>query len=242
MKKLDVIFEDEYIIVINKEAGMLSIPDRYSTDLPNLQSLIQKELSGIYTVHRIDKNTSGAVIFCKSEESHLAFSKLWEEKEITKKYLAISEGNVSFQEKLINQPIREHGTKKGQYTVGKGGRPSQTKIRIIEKFKTYSVVEANLLTGRTHQIRVHLKHIGLPIIADDTYGSSDQFFLSSIKKRKFNLKKYEEEQPIMRRQALHAHSLHFIHPFTSKEKTIEAPLPKDMRATLNQLRKWNRLD
>lgn len=240
-KEIDIIYEDDYIVAVNKEAGMLTIPDRYSNDQPNLKTSLERKYNEIFIVHRLDKFTSGTIVFCKTADAHQAFSTLWMEREIQKIYVAICEGNPIFTEKMINEPIREHGTKKGQFTVGKVGKPSRTQIKIREKFKTYSLVEADLLTGRTHQIRVHLKHIGLPIVADAMYGQSPQFFLSSIKRKKFNLKKDHDEIPIMSRQALHAEQLNFEHPFTNEKITLSSGIPKDMRATLNQMRKWNKL-
>ena len=121
----------------------------------------------------------------------------------------------------------------------KRGKASMTSYKTLEVFKHYALLEANIHTGRTHQIRVHMKHLGHPLAVDALYSNKSQLFLSEIKRKKFKLKKNAEERPILYRIPLHAYQLSFKHPISKQPIAFESPLPKDMRAVLNQLRKWN---
>ena len=146
-------------------------------------------------------------------------------------------------EELVNaitleENMMEHPIKKGQMIIHAKGKESKTTYEVIKYFKQYAWVSFQIYTGRTHQIRVHAKHIGHPIVSDDLYGDGEKLKLSSIKKKNFKLAKVEEEErPLMGRQALHATSVQF--EYKGKELLLEAPLPKDLTATLKQLEKWN---
>jgi 23S rRNA pseudouridine1911/1915/1917 synthase len=236
---LEVLFEDEDMIVLNKPAGVLSIPDRFGKD-PSIKSLLQEKLGSIFTVHRLDQQTSGLIIFAKNAESHKQLSELFEGRSIIKKYLGLVNGRPP-QDGVIEENMMEHPIRKGYMMVHAKGKESKTTYEVVKYYKQYAWVSFQIHTGRTHQIRVHAKHIGHPIVSDDLYGDGAQLKLSNIKKKHFKLAKVEEEErPLMGRQALHAASVQF--EYKGKELLLEAPLPKDLTATLKQLDKWNAIN
>ena len=233
---LDILFEDQDMIVINKPAGVLSIPDRFGKEL-SIKSLLQDKYGTIFTVHRLDQATSGLIIFAKNAEAHKALSVLFEGRTIEKKYLGLVLGRPE-PNGSIDGSIMEHPVKKGQMHIHVKGKAALTTYEVLTYYKHYALVSFQIHTGRTHQIRVHAKHIGHPIIADELYGDGVKLLLSSIKKKNFKLSKSEEaEKPLLARHALHAHTLKLI--FKEKEFVFEAPLPKDLAATIKQLDKWN---
>jgi len=233
---LDILFEDQDMIVINKPAGVLSIPDRFGKEL-SIKSLLQDKYGTIFTVHRLDHATSGLIIFAKNAEAHKALSVLFEGRTIEKKYLGLVLGRPE-PNGSIDGSIMEHPVKKGQMHIHVKGKAALTTYEVVTFYKHYALVSFQIHTGRTHQIRVHAKHIGHPIIADELYGDGVKLLLSSIKKKNFKLSKSEEaEKPLLARHALHAHTLKLI--FKEKEFAFEAPLPKDLAATIKQLDKWN---
>ena len=236
MKLFDlIIFENEDLIALNKPSGLLSIPDREGKDI-SLKRILQEQYSQIYTVHRLDKDTSGLIVFAKNEAAHKFLSHQFEQRQTHKIYLGLVLGILESKNGSIDAPIAEHPVKRGMMVVHRNGKESLTDFEEIENFKSYTWVQFSIHTGRTHQIRVHAKYIGHPIACDDIYGDGKPVLLSVLK-QKFKLSKNElEERPLLNRLALHASSL----TFTSPDKTIitlEAPLPKDLKATLQQLRK-----
>ena len=236
MNKPDIIFEDEHFVAINKPAGMLSIPDREGKD-QSLKSILREKYGTIFTVHRLDRDTSGVIVFAKDEVTHQYLSKIFEERSVEKIYQGIVQGALAEPKGSIELPIMEHPTKPGVMVVNKRGKASLTDYEVLEELGLYSLVQFRLHTGRTHQIRVHMQALGHPIACDDTYGDGRPVFISSFK-RNYKLSKDEEhERPILNRLALHSHLLHFQDQ-QGEFHTLEAPLPKDMRALLQQLRKW----
>ncbi len=230
-----ILQEDENLVVINKPAGLLTIPGRDPKEI-SLKQLLKQHYGNIFTVHRLDKETSGLVVFAKNEESHKALSQLFEARETIKIYKGLVMGSPSQKNGVINEPIAEHPVKKGLMTVYKKGKESITEYEVEEGFRLFTWMHFRILTGRTHQIRVHMKHLGHPIVCDELYGDGKPVFISSIKKKNYNLSKEEEaERPILSRLALHATRLEF--QLGEKVYQLEAPLPKDLRALLQQLRK-----
>ncbi len=235
VKQVETLFENDAFIALNKPAGMLSIPDREQSQ-PSLKDLLQQQYSAIYTVHRLDRDTSGLIIFAKTPEAHKHLSALFENRQTTKKYLGVVQGCFPEISGLLDSPIREHSQQPGKMIQHPKGKPSITEFRVLEKFPRFALVEFTLITGRTHQIRVHASGAGHPIACDPVYGSEVPVYLSALKHH-FNLGKYsDQERPLLNRLALHSHEL----GFTDRDGTrhqLSALLPRDMSAFLNQLRK-----
>ncbi len=233
-EKYKIIYEDEDIVVVNKAAPLLTIPDRYDQTIPNLIDLLSVGRESVLINHRLDKETSGVILFTKNEKAHKHVSKQFEERSVKKHYLTLLQGTPAEEVGLIDlalAPVKGIGM-----TVDVDGKPSRTKYRILESFPVYSYVEVSILTGRTHQIRVHMKSIGCPVMCDAKYGDGVPFLLSSIK-RKINKRQDEEEKPLLHRLALHSSLLGLTHPTTGEQLEFTAEMPKDMRAVLYQLRK-----
>lgn len=231
-----ILLEDDTVIVINKPAGLLVLPDRFDKTLINLYELLKETFGTIFVVHRIDRETSGVVLFAKTAEAHVFLNTAFERRQVEKIYRAIVVGSPNADRGCIDLSIaeNEHGVRKMRIDT-KNGKEAITDYKVIEKFNGYALVEAKPHTGRTHQIRVHLSAIGLPILADRLYSNSGWFFLSSIKR---NYKSNEDEKPLLARTALHAFSLSFIHPTTGEKMSSEAPMPKDMETVLKVLKKY----
>lgn len=237
--KHDILFEDEDIVVLNKPSGLLSIPDRYNATIPCLYHEVAAAYPKLFVIHRLDKDTSGLICFAKNEESHKYMSQLFEGRKVEKYYLAIVNGVPLKTKGSIIAPIAEHPNHKGRMSVQKKGRFAHTDYEVIQTWNGYSLIQLQIFTGRTHQIRVHMQYLGHPIVGDPFYGNGTTLLLSSIKK-KFKLSEMEEERPLLNRLALHANRL----VFTDKqgERTdIVSDLPKDMNVTVKQLSKWNKL-
>jgi 23S rRNA pseudouridine1911/1915/1917 synthase len=234
---LEIIFENDSFIALNKPAGMLSIPDREQSE-PSLKDILIQKYGSIFTIHRLDKETSGIILFAKDDVTHKYFSKKFEERSVEKFYVGLVHGTPHNKTGTIDEPIMEHPVIKGRMIIDKKGKPSVTDYEVLESFGKYSLVKFQIHTGRTHQIRVHAKNIGYPIVCDPLYGDGKPVLLSSLKK-KYNLsKKEEEEKPLLNRVALHSYQLKF-NIVNGEAFNLEAELPKDIRALLQQLRKIN---
>jgi 23S rRNA pseudouridine1911/1915/1917 synthase len=230
-----VVFENDDLIALNKPSGLLSIPDREGKEI-SLKKLLQEKYGQIFTVHRLDKATSGIIIFAKNEESHKHLSRQFEERQTEKIYLGLVIGSPANPTGSIDAPVAEHPVKKGLMVINRNGKEALTDYEVLDDFDIYSWIRFRIHTGRTHQIRIHMKDMGYPIVCDELYGDGKPILLSSLKSR-FKLSKNEEqERPILPRLALHAYELKFI-DLSGKTIKLEAPVPKDLRATLQQLEK-----
>ncbi len=236
--KLEIIFENEDFIAINKPSGLLTIPDRHDETINSLYKILQQQYEKIFIVHRLDRDTSGIILFAKNEQSHKYFSALFEQRKIEKYYLGIIQGSLQNKTGTIEEPIAEHPVHKGMMAVHAKGKLCKTDYEVIEEFGIYSLVKFQIHTGRTHQIRVHMKHLEHPMICDELYGNAKPILLSSFKK-KYKLSIHDdEERPMISRLALHSAELKFK-DITGKDFNLIAEMPKDMRALLQQLRKRN---
>jgi 23S rRNA pseudouridine955/2504/2580 synthase/23S rRNA pseudouridine1911/1915/1917 synthase len=232
-----VVFEDENFVAVNKPSGLLSIPDREQSS-KSLKEMLLEKYGAIYTVHRLDKDTSGLIIFAKNEQTHKYFSRLFEERKIEKFYLGIVLGNPAEPKGEITLPMNEHPLQKGLMQVHRNGKPAHTGYEVIEASRLYTLVSFQLHTGRTHQIRLHTKSIGHPLACDPLYGDGKPVYLSGIKKGYKAGKHDDEERPMIGSLALHSYRLNFI-----DEKNVEhqlvAEMPKTYRALMQQLKKNN---
>ncbi len=236
MKGFSIIFENNDFVAVNKDSGVLTIPDRHDETQLSLSRSLTQQYGKIFTVHRLDRDTSGLILFAKNEATHKYLSQLFEQRNIEKKYLGIVRGSMPAKKGSVNEPIAEHPYHKGEMIINKKGKPSLTDYEVLEDYGIYSLVQFDIHSGRTHQIRVHTKSIGHPIVCDTVYGDSKPVLLSSFKK-KYKLSQHDlEERPIISRLGLHSHSLTFTDQH-HKKHSIEAPLPKDMKALLQQLKK-----
>ncbi|MCB0649634.1 MAG: RluA family pseudouridine synthase [Saprospiraceae bacterium] len=237
-KKADIIYQDEDMVVVNKPAGTLTIPGRSLEAGDSLLELLNSEFEKCYTVHRLDQLTSGVVCFAKTKEAHQNLSMQFQERRVKKIYQVLVEGNLDQDEGEINKPIGQHKTIAGKMTIAPKGKEALTFYKVVERFRNFTYLEADIKTGRTHQIRIHFQSIGHPLVVDSLYGKRDALFLSDIKTRGYRPGQEEEVRPLMQRNTLHAAKLTLFHPTTGNEMTFEAPMPKDFRAVMNQLRKW----
>lgn len=236
-KYYDVLYYDDDIIVVGKQSGVLTIPDRFEKSLANLREMLESNFGRIYVAHRLDKETSGIMLFARNPESHKDLNIKFENSEIEKIYHSVVSGWIAENEFDVDIPLRTSPSNPNITIPSTRGKPSLTKIRVLERFTIATLLECNLITGRHHQIRVHCSAIGNPLLVDELYGKGNAFYLSRIK-RKYIRKKEEEEKPIINRLTLHSFSLRFEHPKTLEEKYFECSYPKDFSALLNVLRKY----
>jgi len=238
--RIQILYEDEDLLIVNKPPGLLTIPDRHAPEKFNLFSHFVKKYGKIFTVHRLDKETSGVLCFAKNETAHRHLSLQFESRKVGKIYQVLVEGRIHLEEGVIDKPIAAAHTPSGKMHISKKGKPAVTVYKVVELFKNYTLLEASIKTGRTHQIRVHFESIGYPLAIDSTYGRKSDFYLSDLKLRKYKLGKGQEEKPLMTRLSLHASQLRLKHPEKEESMTFEAPLSKDFKAVIKQLQKWGK--
>ena len=224
--RLEIVYEDQDLLVVNKPAGMVVHPAPGHSDdtlvnallayLPALQESEETLRPGI--VHRLDKDTSGLIIVAKNARAQAALLEQMKQHAIVKRYLALVEGNVALDQGSIDAPIGRDPRHRQQMAItAVGSREARTHFKVLERYARHTLLLLQLETGRTHQIRLHLKAIGHPVVADSVYGSGNVF-----------------KRAPLDRQFLHAYQLRFTHPFTGEALELEAPLPADLQAVLDQ--------
>ena len=222
---IDIVYEDKDIIVVNKPKGMVVHPangNPEGTLFNAIMAICKDSLSGIGgeirpgIVHRLDKDTSGLLIVAKNDMAHVNMSEQIKRHEVKKTYIALVRGIVKENEATIDMPIGRSNSDRKKMAVTKNGKNAVTHIKVLKRYDKYTLLEINIETGRTHQIRVHLAHIGYPVIGDYIYSNG---------KNEFGIVG----------QCLHAKSLEFKHPITGKDMKLEAPLPEYFEKVLQEL-------
>lgn len=228
--KHSIVATDRDFVVVNKPAGLLCIPGRDPTEA-SLMTMLRHEFEEVYTVHRIDRDTSGLVIFALTRDAHASLSEQFEKRQVGKVYDALVQGSPRNNDFSLTAPLIV--TQRGLTRVSPEGKPSSSVVKVQETFDGFSWLKVIPRTGRQHQIRVHLQHAGLPLIVDPLYHSSKPLSITDIKRRA----KGSTGSALLRRTPLHAAELSLQLP-SGERSTFTADMPKDMRAVLTQLRKW----
>ena len=213
---MNLIFQDKHILVLDKPAGIPVLPDGWEKDSPYLVKMLEEEYGKMFVVHRLDKITSGVMVFARDAESHRALNMQFDNHEVEKVYHAIVEGKPKWEEKIAKHPLRVNVGHKHRTVVNdRDGKPSQTRFKLRKLYQAAALVEAMPTTGRTHQVRVHASAVGHPLVGDVLYGAA--------------------ESKVIARPALHAWSLTFTHPITNERLTFKAEYPQDFATALKLL-------
>lgn len=213
---LNILHTDEHIIIINKPAMLSVLPDGWDKDAPYLIKLLEAEVGKVFVVHRLDKTTSGVMVAARSAEAHRALNIQFENHEVEKIYHAITIGSPRWEEKVTKFPLRVNvGHKHRTMVDDRNGVRAETRFRILRRNNSNVLLEAQPMTGRTHQIRVHAYASGYPLLGDVLYSAP--------------------ETDLITRPALHAYSLTFMHPATNERVTFTAPYPPDFENALSKM-------
>ncbi|HTP10860.1 MAG TPA: RluA family pseudouridine synthase [Anaerolineae bacterium] len=214
--ELPLLFIDDHLLAINKPAGLPTLPDGYDKSAPCLINLLKQQFDRVWVVHRLDKETSGVIVFARTAAVHRTLNISFDSREVHKIYHAIVIGIPAWDEHPIDLPLRPDGDRRHRTVIDRiHGKAAITHVRVLERFAQHTLIEARPETGRTHQIRAHLAALGLPLAGDVLYGGI---------------------ATLIDRVALHAHAIDFEHPVTHESLRIEAPYPSDFTSALQQLR------
>lgn len=217
---MDILYQDDSLIAVNKPSGLLTIRDGYNPDLPTVKSILEIEHGRCWIVHRLDKETSGVLLVARNEKTHKILNQAFEEHRIQKTYHAIVYGVPPELKFTISSPLKVDGDRKHRTVVDmEKGKPAKSIIVVLKSFTSYSLVEIKPETGYTHQIRAHLSSAGFPLLGDKLY-------------QKPSL----PQTDLISRTALHAFQLTFEHPVTRSTTTIQADYPQDFSTALTTLK------
>jgi RluA family pseudouridine synthase len=213
---MEIVFADDGILVINKPAGLSVLPEGWDRDAPYLVRMLEGKYGKIWVVHRIDKSTSGILVFALTADAHRSLNIQFERHEVSKKYHALFNGVPRWEEKTTKFPLRVNvGHKHRTMVDDRNGVRSETRFKLLERHQASALVEAMPMTGRTHQIRVHAYALGHPLLGDVLYSAP--------------------ETDVIARPALHAYALAFVHPVTGKKLSFQADYPDDFKTAVNML-------
>jgi len=214
---MDILFADEHILIVNKTADLSVLPEGWEKDAPYLVKLLEEKYGKVWVVHRIDKITSGVIVFALTAEAHRSLNIQFEKHEVDKVYHALVNGLPKWDEKITKFPVRVNvGHKHRTMVDNRNGVRAETRFKLLERYQAAALVEASPMTGRTHQIRVHAYALGHPLLGDSLYSAP--------------------ETSLIERPALHAYSLTLRHPETGKSLTFQADYPNDFMNAVRLLR------
>lgn len=247
--EIPVLFEDEHLLALDKPAGLLTSPDRLDPNRPNLMRLLhagiadgkpwarERNLTYLSNAHRPDFETSGVFLLVKDKPTLVALANLFSTERPLKRYTALVQGNPAAEKFEVDAKLAPHPVKPGLMCVdSRNGKKSKTQFEVLEIFSGWMLLRCLPLIERAHQIRIHLRHAGFPVVGDEPYGGK-KLWLSRLK-RDFRLKPGHEERPLISRTALHAEELTLPHPVTGEYVTITAPWPKDLKVAVKYLRQF----
>ncbi len=245
--EIPVLFEDEYLLALDKPGGLLTSPDRYDPQRPNLMKLLHAAIAGgkpwtrerglnyLMNAHRLDCDTSGVLLLAKSKPALITLANLFGSEKPLKQYATLVQGTPTAEKFEVDAGLAPHPVRTGLMRIDpENGKRSRTIFGVLEKFSGWTLLRCEPHTSRTHQIRVHLRHAGLPIVGDERYGGKP-LWLSRLKPN-YRLKRGHEERPLISRTTLHAEQLTLLHPVTGETLTISAPWPKDFKVAVKYLR------
>lgn len=206
-----LLWSDDSLLAVNKPSGMLTLPDGYDKTLPHLRSILESSFGRLWIVHRLDRDTSGIIVLARSANAHRHLNTQFQENQASKLYHALVLGHPPWENLTISDPLRPDGDRRHRTVVDPvKGKSAISELRVLHRFDGYGLLEVAPLTGRTHQIRAHLKHVGHPILADPLYGDPNH-----------------PCHALLPRLGLHALSLTLVHPVTEESMKFEAPYPQD---------------
>ncbi len=215
LSAMNILYTDEYLLVIDKPAGLPVLPDGWEPDAPYLLKLLEEENGKLWVVHRLDKVTSGVMLFARNAEAHRALSLQFEGHQIEKIYHALVNGQPKWKDHIARHPLRANVGHKHRTAVDNhSGKPAETEFKVLKRFIDQTLLEARPRTGRTHQIRVHAYALGHPLVGDTLYSAPPTDWIE--------------------RPALHAKTLHVTHPSRGERLTFEAPYPEDFASALQR--------
>jgi 23S rRNA pseudouridine1911/1915/1917 synthase len=251
---LSILHEDDWLVAVDKPPGMIVHPAKGHWE-GTLASALAHHFGALSgrggptrpgIVHRLDRDTSGVIVVAKTDQAHDALAAQFKFRQVAKEYLSIVAGVPDRDRDVVDEPIGDHPTHREKKAIRRAdatARPAVTAYEVLERFSGYALLSVRPKTGRTHQIRIHLAHIGFPVLCDRLYGGRAQLGEAELMPRDTiahdqRLAVSKSEQQLLDRQALHAHKLTITHPSTGERLTFEAPLPADMVRTIESLRRW----
>jgi tRNA pseudouridine32 synthase / 23S rRNA pseudouridine746 synthase len=227
LSRLPILYIDESLLVINKPAGLPTLPDGYHPEAPYVRRLLEPEFGRLWIVHRLDRDTSGVLLLARTAEAHRLLNTLFDSRQVTKVYHALGSGSPDWEEKTVDLPLRaDVGHKHRTVVDAVRGKPALTRLHVLERFAGCTLFEASPETGRTHQVRAHLAAAGHRLVGDALYGSSPA----------------GDAPTVMPRLGLHARQLTVEHPILHSILRFEAPYPEDFALALEKLRQRGRAD
>ena len=244
-----MLFEDQHLLALDKPAGLLTSPDRYDPNRPNLMKLLhtgmterkswarERRLEYLMVAHRLDFETSGVILMATSKPVLVKLANLFGSEMPRKRFVTLAQGAPKENSFEVNASLSPHLAQPGLFRVDrKRGKRAVTRVEVLERFAGWTLLRCELLTERPHQVRVHLRHIGLAIVGAGAYGGRP-LYLSTLK-RAYRLKPKQTERPLLSRVALHAEQLILPHPETGETITVTAPWPKDLTVAVKYLRRY----